>query len=300
MKKMLFVMNPNAGQRKAGRSLAQLVGLFNQAGYEVTVFMTAGAGYATELVRRRAAGADLVVCCGGDGTFNETVAGVLSSGAQVPVGYLPAGSTNDFAASLKLPTELTEAAQVVIRGQAQPHDVGRFNRRYFTYVASFGVFTKASYATPQSLKNTLGHMAYLLEGIQELSQIRREHVRLEPDGYEALEDDYIFGAVCNATTVGGVLNLDPERVDLADGRFELLLIRYPEDLAEVSECIRALKNQDYSSRMLTFLSTTGVTVTAREDMTWTLDGEPEQGHEQIRIQCLHHAIQLIQKGKQDV
>lgn len=296
MKKMLFVMNPNAGQKKAGKALAQIVGLFNQAGYEVTVFMTAGPGYATELVRRRAADVDLVVCCGGDGTFNETVAGVVSSGAKVPMGYLPAGSTNDFAASLKLPTELAEAAAVVLRGKVQPHDVGRFNRRYFAYVASFGVFTRTSYATPQTLKNTLGHMAYVLEGIQELSQIKKEHMRFELDDGTVIEDDFIFGAVCNATTVGGVLNLDPTLVDLSDGRFELLLIRYPKDVLEVSECIRALKTQDYSSRMLIFASTTGVTVTGRPDMSWTLDGEQEQGHEQVRIQCLHQAIQLIQRG----
>lgn len=296
MKKMLFVMNPNAGQKKAGKALAQIVGIFNQAGYEVTVFMTAGPGYATELVRNRASDADVVVCCGGDGTFNETVAGVISSGAQVPMGYLPAGTTNDFAANLKLPTDLAAAAEVVVRGQAHPHDVGRFNRRFFAYVASFGVFTRTSYSTPQTMKNLLGHMAYVLEGIQELSQIKKERIRFELDEGTVIEDDFIFGAVCNATTVGGVLNLDPNLVDMADGKFELLLIRYPKDVLEVSECIRALKTQDYSSRMLFFTSTTGMYVTCPPGMSWTLDGEQEQGNEQVRIQCQHRAIQLIQRG----
>lgn len=296
MKKMLFVMNPNAGQRKAGRWLSQMVAVFNQAGYEVTVFMTPGPGYAAELVRRRAPGVDTVVCCGGDGTFNETVAGILESGADVPIGYIPAGSTNDFAAGLKLSTDFLEAARTVVEGQPQSYDIGQFGKRYFAYVASFGVFTRTSYATPQSLKNALGHMAYVLEGSRELSQIKKEHVRFETAEGAVIEDDFIFGAVCNATTVGGVLNLDPERVDLTDGKFELLLIRYPKDLTEVSECIRALKNQDYSCRLITFLSTTAVTVTARADMSWTLDGEQEPGHSRIEIKCLHNAIRLIRRG----
>ena len=146
MKKLLFVMNPRAGQRKANRHLAEILAIFNRAGYRVDTYMTAGPGDGVQVVTRRAAEVDLVVCCGGDGTFNETVTGMLQSDIQVPIGYIPAGSTNDFAASLHLPTNPVKAAQAIVEGQPMTYDVGRFGQRYFAYVASFGAFTRASSA----------------------------------------------------------------------------------------------------------------------------------------------------------
>ena len=234
MRKLLFLVNPNAGQRRVNKFLGEIIGIFNEGGYEVTVFMTTGPGGGTRIVRDRAKDYDLVVCAGGDGTFNEMITGVLESGAQVPVGYIPCGSTNDFAASLKLPTNPLEAAKAIVDGTPIRYDIGKFADRYFTYVASFGIFTKASYATPQSVKNALGHTAYILEGIQELSQIRKEHVRLEIDS-GVIEDDFLFGAISNSTSVGGILTLDPKQVDMSDGMFELLLVRSPKDLMEVRE-----------------------------------------------------------------
>ena len=294
MKKLLFVMNPRAGQRKANRHLAEILAIFNRAGYRVDTYMTAGPGDGVQVVTRRAAEVDLVVCCGGDGTFNETVTGMLQSDIQVPIGYIPAGSTNDFAASLHLPTNPVKAAQAIVEGQPMTYDVGRFGQRYFAYVASFGAFTRASYATPQSIKNALGHTAYILEGITELPQNHNTHVRLELDGGRVGEDDFIFGAISNSTSVGGVLPLDPKQVDMRDGLFELLLVRAPRDLAELGECIKALRTHQYNCRMITFLSASSVAVTADPHMCWTLDGEKEEGHHRVQVENLRHAIRLIQ------
>ena len=294
MKKMLFIMNPFAGQKRANRQLSDLLLMFANAGYDVITHMTTGTGSAVEAVERLAGEVELIVCCGGDGTFNETVSGLLKSGADVKLGYIPAGSTNDFAASLKLSTNILQAAQDILEGEATPYDVGKFGDRYFSYVASFGAFTRASYATPQSVKNALGHTAYVLEGIQELSQIRKEHIRMEMDG-EVVEDDFLFGAICNSTSVGGILTLDPKQVDMRDGRFELLLVRSPRDLLELHECIRALQSQKYNCAMITFLPTSRVVVTADPEMPWTLDGEREDGHDRVEAENLHHAIALMQK-----
>lgn len=295
MKKMLFVMNAFAGQRRANRYLPEILNLFNRADYEVLVHMTAGPGDACQAVARRARDMDLVVCCGGDGTFNETVSGLLLSGAETPVGYIPAGSTNDFAASLKLPSNALKAAQNIVEGQPVAYDVGKFGDRYFSYVASFGAFTRASYSTPQDIKNALGHTAYVLEGIQELSQLRKEHVRMDIDG-RIVEDDFLFGAISNSTSVGGILNLDPSQVDMRDGLLEILLVRAPRNLAEISECIQALQSQKYNCEMITFCSTPRVTVYANPDMPWTLDGEREDGHEEVKVENQHLAFRLIQKG----
>lgn len=294
MKKMLFVMNPYSGMRKASRYLADIIALFNRADYEVIVHMTAGQGDATRIVAERCADMDLVVCCGGDGTFNETVSGILSVGCKVPVGYIPAGSTNDLATSLKLSSNIMQAAADIVEGKPMPYDVGSFGDRYFSYVASFGAFTKASYSTPQSVKNMLGHTAYVLEGINELSQIKNEHVRMELDG-EVIEDDFLFGAISNSTSVGGILTLSPDVVDMADGEFEVILVRAPRNLTEIAECLQAVQNQTYSCAMITFQRTKKVRIFADPQMPWTLDGEREAGHEQVEAANLHHAIWLMKR-----
>ncbi len=294
MKKMLFVMNPYAGQRKANRYLAEILGVFNRAGYEVLVHMTAGNRDAERIVAEKAGQVDVVVCAGGDGTLNETVNGVMRSGEKPPVGYIPCGSTNDFAASLKLHLNPLNAAKAIVEGTPVSYDLGKFADRYFSYVASFGVFTKTSYATPQSVKNALGHTAYLLEGIQELSQLRKEHLRFE-FGDRVIEDDFLFGAISNSTSVGGILTLDPKQVDMRDGKFELLLVRAPRDLMEVSECIMALQNKKYNCAMVTFVSTSKLKITADPEMNWTLDGERKEGLGEIYVENLHQAIQMIKR-----
>lgn len=294
MKKMLFVMNPYSGMRRASKYLADIIELFNKADYETIVHMTRGQGDAAQIVKNKAKDMDLIVCCGGDGTFNETVSGILDAGADVPVGYIPAGSTNDFAASLKLSGNIMQAAQDIIDGQPVPCDVGKFGDRYFSYVASFGAFTRATYTTPQSIKNALGHTAYLLEGINELSQIKNEHVRMEIDG-QVVEDDFLFGAISNSTSLGGILKLNPELVDMADGQMEILLVRAPRNLTELTECIQAVQNQKYSCAMITFQSAKKVRVYANPFMPWTLDGEREDGHEVVDVENLHHAIRIVKR-----
>ena len=293
MKKMLFILNPCAGTKKASRSLPDILAVFNRADYDVRVYITQSAGDATRAVKTMAADTDLVVCCGGDGTFNETIAGILENKLDMPVGYIPAGSTNDFAASLGLSTDLMTAAMAIVEGTPQAYDAGRFGDRYFSYVASFGAFTRVSYSTPQSVKNAFGHTAYLLEGIQELSQIRKHHVKFILDGDEVLEDDYLFGAVCNATSMGGIVSLDPKQVDLQDGKFEVLLIKAPKTLQDIPECLLAVQKQQYNSAMMTFRSASHITVEADPNMTWTLDGEKGDGGAQIEIANLHRVIQII-------
>lgn len=293
MKKLLLVVNPHAGQRKVVKHLADIIDIFNRADYEVITHITASSGDCENTVMNYAPSISLVVCCGGDGTFNETISGILRSGVDVPVGYIPAGSTNDFANSLGLSTNILKAARNIVDGTASRFDVGSFSGRHFSYVASFGAFTRASYNTPQSIKNALGHLAYVLGGIQELSQIKPYHLRFElPDG-TVIEDDFIFGAVSNSTCVGGVLTLAPDRVDMSDGLLEVLLIRAPKDLKELTDCLFALQKQTYNCAMITFLSTASAKVTAPETMDWTLDGEQQKGMAQIDIQCLHKKLQLM-------
>lgn len=297
MKKMLFIVNPFAGQRRANKRLADILLEFS-GGYETLVHMTAGRGDATLAAQRHAGQVDLVVCCGGDGTLNETITGVLRSGVSVPIGYIPAGTTNDFASSLKLSNNVIQAARDIMEGEPVAYDVGKFGDRYFSYVASFGAFTRSSYTVPQNVKNALGHTAYVLGGISELSQIRKEHLRLEIDG-QVVEDDFLFGAICNSTSVGGILTLDPKRVDMGDGKLEILLVRSARNLSEISECIQAVQSQKYNCEMITFRSGRNIRILADPEMPWTLDGEREEGHSEVLVENLHLAIHLMQRKQTD-
>ncbi len=300
MKKMLFVMNPYAGVRRATRYLSDILSVFNRAEYEVITYMTSGTGDAYRMVKESCKGTDLVVCCGGDGTLNETVSGMLDAGENIPIGYIPAGSTNDFASSLKLSLNPVQAATDIVQGTAVPYDVGHFGDRYFAYVASFGAFTRVSYNTPQYVKNALGHTAYLLSSISELSQIHKLHVRMELDD-AIIDDDFLFGAISNSTSVGGILTLDPSQVDMGDGLFELLLVRSPRNLSELSECIQAVQSQNYNNcNMITFRSAHRLKIIADETMPWTLDGEKFEGAAEIPVENLHHAIQLVHRVENNV
>ena len=293
MKKLLLIINPCAGQKKAKKQLTEIIDIFNRADFAVITHITSGSGDAEAACIRFADQVDQIVCCGGDGTFNETVSGVLKSGKDIPIGYIPAGSTNDFASSLRLSGDLLQAARDIAEGQPKRLDIGLFGDRYFSYVASFGAFTRTSYTTPQNMKNTLGHTAYVLSSIQELSQIRSHPLRFTLSDGSIIEDTFLFGAISNSTSVGGVLTLAPDRVDMADGKLELPLIRAPKDLFELGECVRALQQKTYNCEMITFRSTDAVTVSAPEALCWTIDGEQETGHTQIEVSCLHHAIAVI-------
>ena len=292
MKKLQLIINPTAGMKQGRKYLADIVAYFGSKGYISTVFVTEKRGDATKFVVGYAAEHDLVVCIGGDGTFNEVVAGLMEGNIDVPVGYIPAGSTNDFAASLKLSSDIMQACGDVVGGSERKLDIGLFNGRSFSYVASFGAFTKASYSTPQSIKNALGHTAYILEGIKDIPQIRPEHIVIEANG-ERREGDYLFGAVSNSTSLGGVLTLDPDIVDMNDGVFEIMLIKSPTTIAELNNIIKALTTKQYDSPMIDFIKTRNAVFYADKEMDWSLDGEREEGCERIEVVNRHSAIRLI-------
>ena len=292
-KKLLLILNPCSGKRIGKRYLADVVDLFGRRGFVPTVFVTAGRGHATELAAAHGGAVDLVVCLGGDGTFNEVVSGLLQGGHTTPIGYIPCGSTNDFAASIGLKKSVLKATCDILDGTAQTYDVGLFGERYFTYVASFGAFTRASYATSQSIKNMLGHTAYLLGGIKDMSHIRSKHLRFELEDGEVIEGDYIFGAISNSTSLGGVLKLDSELVDMNDGQFELLLVKRPHTIAEMNDCVQMLTSHKYKPPVITFRSASRVTVISDPAMDWSLDGEHCEGCERLEIRNLHDAIRLV-------
>ncbi len=291
MKKLLLIVNPCAGQKRANKYLTDIVGLFCAQEYDCTVFVTGGRGDAARKAEEGASCFDRLVCIGGDGTFNEMLSGIRRAGIDVPVGYIPAGSTNDFASSLKLPKNILKAAELAAQGQEHRLDIGTFNGRCFSYVASFGAFTEASYSTPQQAKNLLGHLAYILQGIKDLPSIKPIHVHAETENC-VIEGDYVFGTVSNSTSIAGIVTLHDELVDMSDGLFELILVKMPQNAVQLGNIIRAIQTHDLAAEEIVFLKTAKVLIQT-QGCGWTLDGEYQEGCESIEIVNQHHAVRFI-------
>lgn len=271
-KKLLFILNPRAGRNKPHGPLFDALAILSGAGYLIRIHETSAPGDAADTAAREGAGYDLVVAAGGDGTLNEVISGLMRLDAPPPLGYLPQGTTNDFASSLQIPRTPASAAKNIVQNRMRELDIGRWNERSFIYVASFGAFTRSSYAASQAAKNALGHFAYILEGMKDLNTLRPYHIRLTADG-EVLDGDYLFGAVCNSTSIGGLMKLDPERVVLDDGKFEMLLVPSPKTAADLQNLVLALLNQQYDSQGLVFRHVSSLRLETEEELPWSLDGE---------------------------
>ncbi len=291
-RRLLLLLNPYAGQRRANRFLPEIVRLYNDRGYDCVVYVTAGPGDATEHLRARAGEFGRVVCIGGDGTLNEVIAGMVEGGASCPVGYIPAGTTNDYASSLGLSRDILTAAQDAVDGRLCLFDLGRFDGRNFIYTASCGAFTRSSYATPQPVKNMIGHLAYVLDGLRDLPNLRPIHARVSC-GDRMFEGDYIFCAVTNSLSVGGILRLDPDTVRLNDGLFEVMLIKFPTLPGHLVKIIAALNARDFPSDEIEFFTADRLTFETSEDVDWTLDGERGETGRRFEIVNLHRRVPLV-------
>ena len=248
MKKLLFIINPKAGLKKNKHFIDESVEIFENAGYKVGIKFTKKRLDGTNIAKEYSKKADLVVCMGGDGTLNEVIQGIIESESGTPLGYIPAGSTNDFATSLGLKTSPKEAAEYIVNRTAKPLDMGMFNGRYFVYTASAGIFTKTSYSTPQQMKNRLGHFAYILHGARELFHIRSLKLKIELED-KTYEGKYIFVAINNATKVGGIMKLDENLVEFNDGVFELMLVEFPKNIAEFCHLVVKILTQKFTGKI---------------------------------------------------
>ncbi len=290
--KVLLIINPVAGKAKGRSALFPLADGLCRAGYMPTVHITGARGDARCITQQLAEQHDLVICCGGDGTLNEVIDGLLACKTQVPLGYIPAGSTNDFANSLHLKTQPAAALESIIDGHDDAMDVGFFNgARHFSYIASFGIFTAASYNAPQTAKNALGHFAYLLEGSKELFSVQSHQIVVETAN-ERYEGDYLFGAVCNSTSVAGLVKLNAGIVDMSDGLFEVILVRRPTNAADLARILNSINTADFDSELFDFFKASEVTFSMKKPLPWSLDGEYAEGSEMITVKNIPRAILL--------
>ena len=295
-KKLLFIFNPCSGKGQIKNKLMEVIDIMVKAGYEVTVHSTQDREDAMQKVKSEAKNYDLVICSGGDGTLDEAVTGMMQSEKKVPLGYIPAGSTNDFANSLKIPKDIVKAAHVAVEGRKFPVDVGYFNGDSFIYIAAFGLFTDVSYQTSQELKNVLGHAAYILEGAKRLHNITSYKMRVEYDG-NVIEDEFAYGMITNSVSVGGFKKLTGKNVLLDDGLFEVTLIRMPKNPVEWNEILSCLANLKDDSDLIYTFKTDCVKFLPEDVIPWTLDGEFGGEHKNVIVKNVHQALEIMVKNK---
>lgn len=297
MKKMLFVFNPNSGKGHIKNYLLDIIKVFCEADYELCVYPTKAQRDGYEYVKNNGMKYDVISCSGGDGTLNEVVDAVITFPPQKrpPVGYIPSGSTNDFAISLGIPMDMKKAAVNIVEGFPSYCDIGDFGGRTFNYVAAFGAFTDVSYATPQEMKNVLGHQAYFIEAVKKITDIKPAHLSIYVDG-ERIEGDFIYGMVSNAKSVAGMTNLLGENVKLNDGLFELTFIRKPRTPIDLQQLIDGFLKQNIQDKKQTVtFQCSDVVIESAEGIDWVLDGEYGGNHKRIEIGVKASAIQLITK-----
>lgn len=290
--RMLFVFNPLSGKAQIKNHLLDIIDTFIKGGYEITIHATQRRNDAYELVKSDGSMYDVVVCSGGDGTLNETVRALMEIPDAPRLGYIPAGTTNDFAFSVHIPTDMKKAAQNIIDGITFSCDIGKFNERFFTYVAAFGAFTDVSYETPQQTKNIIGHSAYVIESIKRLHTIRPYKITCEYNGI-TIEDEFILGLITNTVSIGGYRNLVEPGVALDDGLFEVTLVRPPKNPFELQGIITSVLSKKFDSPYILTFKTEKIRITSGEAISWTLDGENGGSVTDVTIKNCKQAISII-------
>lgn len=292
-KKLLLIVNPCSGRAKMRTQLLKVVEIFSAANYLVAVYPTKSRGDATARTAMISQDEfDLIVVCGGDGTLNEVITGLMQSKIHCKLGYIPSGTLNEWSSGLNISKIIPQAAKDIVSGKEVPLDIGKFGYRYFSYTASFGAFTSASYSAPQDVKNVLGHAAYVFEGVKSLGNIKPIHLKISADDRE-IEGDFLFGAVSNSMSVGGIVKFDESVVKLNDGLFEVFLIRNPDNVLKLQPLIDGILRKELDREGMEFFHTEKLTVYCDEEVPWTLDGEYDAGAEKIQISNIHNAINFI-------
>lgn len=295
-KRILFIFNPISGRAQLKNKLMEIINLFVENGCTVTVHPTQGVLDAKRIAIEEAGDYDLLVCSGGDGTVNEVVDGLMEAEKKPVLGYIPSGTVNDFASSMHIPKNMMKAAETILHGEVFPFDVGGFNEEYFSYIAAFGLFTNVAYQTPQQSKNTLGRMAYILEGAKQLFDIQSYHLLIEHDG-EQLEGNYIFGLITNSTSVGGFKGYRGKDVKLDDGLFEVTLIKQPENPIELQMVITSLMKKEINTDLITSFLSSSIKITCENEVPWTLDGENGGNRKEVLIQNHQRALRIMIEPK---
>ena len=292
-KRILLIINPKAGRGRYKAEISHIIETLCTGGASVHVYLTRYSGHASEIAGQEGARYDVVACLGGDGTLGETIDGLMALENRPPVGYIPMGTANDMAVTLGLPKDAARAAELMLEGKRIPLDIGRFKETYFTYIAAFGAFTEVSYQTPHENKQTLGHFAYMLEGLSRLTKIIPRKLVVEYDEGGHVEGEFIFGAVANTLSIAGLWKLKPDMVDLADGAFEVILVKNPKNILDASVIFMDIVTNKENSEYVQIFKAQKVRFLFEEPVPWTRDGEAGGEHREVTLENIKPGVEIF-------
>ena len=291
MKNLLLIVNLKSGKASIGRYLPKIIDYYNSLDYRVTVYSTQHRGHSTKIVLSEGENYDNIVCCGGDGTLNEVASGIMKLNKRPFLGYIPCGSTNDFANTLGLYTSIEKAYKTAVSEDITAIDIGRLNDKFFTYVSAFGIFTNVTYETPQNMKNMLGHMAYVLEGMKQIVNIPSYKIRVEYDE-GVIEDDFVLGFVANSKKVGGFKIFGDDDINLDDGLFEVILVKSIKNINDVRDFMACFLSANFDRELFYVLKTSKITFTSDNKINWVVDGEYCGSYEKAKITNCNKALRI--------
>lgn len=292
---MLFIYNPVSGRGQIKDAMTDILETLTKHNYRVTVHPTAKKHDCYEYFSNHALNYDVIAVCGGDGMLNETVNAVMQflPDERPPIAYIPAGSTNDFAASVGLSNDIRSCARKIKKGKPFLCDAGSFGDKYFAYIAAFGAFTSVAYDTSQELKNTFGHFAYIVEGIRRLGTIKANHMKITAEG-KVIEGNFIYGMITNTLQVGGIFRTQGTSTkSLNDGMFEVLLVRETKNPLDLQAILAAMVSQNFSSDLFVSFKASEITLESDAPIPWTIDGEYGGDVEKAKIRNIHDAFAVI-------
>lgn len=294
MKKMLFIVNTHAGRRRIVPALAEVISMFNAGGYETTVYITQKAGDVPGLVESEAYKYDAIVCSGGDGTLNETVRGIMHCEKRPTLGFIPAGTNNDAVGNLGLPKKIYDAAKVIVDGYSQPIDIGQFNDKYFDYIAAFGNFIEASFATPREAKNAVGGLAYVMSVLKLLPTVKPFKVRAEYDDGQVFEDEVLIGMASNGKYMASISLGEQLDASLNDGLMELIFIKKVKDVMSLQSLLESYAvGEAAENEGIFWRRVKKVKIETEEAMSWTLDGEYGGTYKTVNVVNHMHAVNIF-------
>lgn len=289
----MLIINPSSGRGAIKEVMYDVIARFFRAGWRVTPFISAKAEDIWQFMTEAPA-YDLLIAIGGDGTVNDVLNAMMTENIEMPLAYIPSGTTNDLAHSLGLSKDPLEAVEQVISSEAKPMDIGSFADQYFSYVAACGVFTSVAYSTSQDLKNTFGRLAYYIEGLRVIGELGQAFdLSLQFDDQD-LHGKYIFAGVTNSRSLGGLLNLDSGLipVDMADGKMEALLVGAPKTPNDLTRIAHSLRTGQRSTPLVELYQAESFHFSFSEAQPWTLDGEYGGRHRQVQITVIPQRISI--------
>ena len=292
MKKLLLLANFHSGKGIIKPNLAEIIDFYNSKGFEPTVISSQYSGHITEIIKKTGSNYDNIVCCGGDGTLNETINGLMCLDKRPLLGYIPCGSTNDFANSISIPTIIEDSYKTSVLGHPFHLDVGKINNKYFSYIAGFGLFTNISYETPQNIKNIFGYQAYLLTGLKEITNIKTYQIKATYEN-KVIEDEIMLGLISNSNSIAGMKKLVENYANLNDGLFEVLLVKKPNNATLLKTIINCLKERNFDNDMFYSFKTNKLEIEAKSYIKWTVDGEYCGDYKNINIEVEPSAIDIL-------